>query len=178
MATGPRYQVGYRRKRDHKTNYKTRIRILQSGLPRLVVRPSNKHMLVELVTYRQDGDHVDATSTSKELVKNGWKHGTGNLPAAYLTGFMCGIKGRKKKIEEAILDFGMNTSVKGSRIYAALKGALDAGLKIVHDEKMLPPEDRIKGVHIASHNSKSKDITLDLAKIKEKIENDLKKQEG
>lgn len=175
MAKGPRYRVGYRRKRQQKTNYKSRIKILKSGLTRLVVRPSSKHMLVQMVTYKEDGDRIEVTVTSKELKKYGWTHSTGNIPAAYLTGLICGLKGKKKKIVEAILDLGMNTSVKGSRIYATLKGALDSGMNIKHDEKMLPTEDRLTGVHVASHMQKSKDITSDFNKTKEKIENDLKK---
>jgi large subunit ribosomal protein L18 len=175
MATGPTYRVDYRRKREQKTSYKNRMKILKSGLPRLVVRPSNKHLLVQLVEYREDGDVVAVTVKSTKLKEYGWKYATGNLPAAYLTGLLCGIAARKKNIAEAILDLGMNTSVHGSRIYAALKGALDGGLKISHDVKMLPPEDRIKGVHIASYVQKSKDMSSDVLKVKETIENESRK---
>ncbi|MBM3308815.1 MAG: 50S ribosomal protein L18 [Candidatus Altiarchaeales archaeon] len=178
MATGPTYRVDYRRKRESKTNYKKRIETLKSGLPRLVIRPSNKHVTVQLVRYHKDGDKVEVTSHSKDLKKHGWTHNTGNVPASYLTGFICGLKGRQKKIEEAIMDLGMNTSVKGSRIYAALKGALDGGIKVNHDGAVLPSEDRLKGTHIASYVKKSKDIASDLAKIKEKVQNDYGKQKS
>jgi len=47
-------------------------------------------------------------------------------------------------INEAILDAGMNRNVKNSRIYAALKGAIDSGLKVPHNEKVLPPMESIK----------------------------------
>jgi len=176
MATGPTYRVDYRRKRESKTNFKTRVETLKSGIPRLVIRPSNKHILVQLVKYSENGDLIQATAHSKDLTKQGWTHSTGNLCAAYLTGFACGLKGKQKKMEEAILDLGMNTSVKGSRIYAALKGALDSGLKLNHDAEMLPSEERVSGAHIASYVKKSKDIHSDLTKIKEKIQNDVGKQ--
>jgi len=175
MATGPTYRVDYRRKREQKTSYKNRMRILKAGLPRLIVRPSNKHLFAQIVTYQEDGDVAVVTVKSTELKKYGWKHATGNVPAAYLTGLLCGLSARKKNIEEAILDLGMNTSVHGSRIYAALKGALDGGLKISHDEKMLPSDDRIKGVHIASYVSKSKGITQDVLKVRESIENEFRR---
>jgi len=175
MATGPTYRVGYRRKRESKTNYKSRIKMLKSGLTRLVVRPSNKHILVQLVNYGEEGDKVEVTAKSTELGKHGWAHATGNLPAAYLTGFICGLKAKQKNVNEAILDFGMNVSAGSSRIYAALKGALDAGLDVKHDEKMLPSEERLSGAHITSYVEKSKNMVSDVANIKKKIENDLKK---
>jgi hypothetical protein len=37
---------------------------------------------------------------------------------------------------------------KKIHLYAALKGAIDAGLKIPYNEEILPSEDRIKGEHI------------------------------
>jgi len=43
------------------------------------------------------------------------------------------------------------TPVKGSRVFAALKGAVDAGLKVPHSESILPDESRIKGEHIAAY---------------------------
>ena len=175
MAKGPAYRVDYRRKRESKTNYKRRIDMLKSGTARLVIRPSNKHTLMQIVKYMENGDQVEVTTKSTELKKYGWKHATGNIPASYLTGLICGLKAKQKNISEAIIDLGMNTSVKGSRIYAALKGAVDSGLNIKHDEKTLPSEERLTGAHIASHVAKSKDIISDLSKVKEKIQNDLKK---
>lgn len=178
MAKGPTYRVDYRREREQKTNYKSRIRILNSGLPRLVVRPSNSHILVQVLSYGEDGDRVTSTATSRELAKYGWTHRTGNLPASYLTGLLCSLKCRGRNIGESIVDVGMNTSIGGSRIYAAVKGAIDGGLKIRHDEKMLPPEDRLSGVHITKHVHKSKDITSDFVKTREKIENEFKQREA
>ena len=68
-----------------------------------------------------------------------------------------------KKIEEAILDLGLQTSTKGSRIYAALKGVLDAGINIPHSKEILPSEDRIKGKHI------SEEVVKKFEDIKKKI---------
>jgi large subunit ribosomal protein L18 len=36
-------------------------------------------------------------------------------------------------------------------VYAALKGALDAGLKVPHSPDILPSEERIKGKHIIDY---------------------------
>jgi large subunit ribosomal protein L18 len=75
-----------------------------------------------------------------------------------LTGYLIGKNAVKKGIKEAILDIGLANSVKGGKIYAALKGVLDAGLNIPCSEDVLPNEESIKGVHIANYASKlSKD---------------------
>ena len=50
-----------------------------------------------------------------------------------------------------MLDIGFHTPVHGSTVFAVLKGALDAGLKVPHSEEALPSEDRIRGEHIASY---------------------------
>ena len=70
------------------------------------------------------------------------------MPSAYLLGLLVGLEAKKLKIKELILDIGLNQSVKGSSIYALLKGALDAGLSIPHSQEILPSEERIKGKHI------------------------------
>ena len=45
MATGPRYAVKFRRRREGKTDYKKRLNLLKSELPRFIVRISNKYIL-------------------------------------------------------------------------------------------------------------------------------------
>jgi len=46
--------------------------------------------------------------------------------------------------------------MKGSKIYAVLKGASDAGLEIPHSPDILPSEERIKGGHIVGYAQKLK----------------------
>ena len=55
---------------------------------------------------------------------------------------------RAKKHKEGVLDIGLYSSKKGARIYAALKGCVDAGLAIPHGEQVLPSQDRLRGEHI------------------------------
>lgn len=151
MAHGPTYKVDYRRKRKGLTNYRKRLKLLKSGLVRFVVRKSNNSTICQFVEYHEKGDKTLASFSSLQLKKYGYKGHTGNVPAAYLSGLACGLKAKKLKINNAILDTGLYTSTKGSVIYAALKGALDAGIKIPFDEKILPEERRIKGYHIADY---------------------------
>lgn len=152
MAHGPRYRVPFRRRREGKTDYHQRFNIIRSGWLRLVVRRSQKHMSVQVVEAQREGDYTKASSHSKELKKYGWNAATSNIPAAYLTGYLCGLRARKKGIEKAVLDLGLERVVKGSRIFAALAGAQDAGLVIPLSEEVLPPEERKKGKTIGVEN--------------------------
>jgi large subunit ribosomal protein L18 len=149
MAWKPTYTVQFRRRGEGKTDYKKRLALLKSNKPRLVVRRSNKSTNVQVIQYLKEGDKVLATANSKQLAKYGWKASGGNIPAAYLTGFLCGMKAKQAQVNEAVMDLGMVTPVKGSVSFAVLKGAVDAGLKVPHDEKAFPAEDRVNGKHIA-----------------------------
>jgi len=105
-------------------------------------------MIVQLVNADIVGDRTVASAMSGELGTYGWSASTGNLPAAYLTGLLAGRRAKERGIETAVLDLGLNPPIKGSRVYAALKGAIDAGLEVAHDSEILPDESRIKGQHI------------------------------
>ncbi|MBE0527532.1 MAG: 50S ribosomal protein L18, partial [Candidatus Thorarchaeota archaeon] len=148
MAHGPTYRVKFRRRREGKTNYYRRKSLLQSRRPRLVVRKTNTNTLVQIINASVVGDMTVASATASELSNHGWSASTGNLPAAYLTGFLAGLRAKNRGIKGAILDVGLNPPIKGSRIYAALKGAVDAGLEIPHSPEILPADDRISGEHI------------------------------
>lgn len=136
----------YRRKREGRTDYKKRLALLKSGLPRLVVRKSNGGIQAQLVTYDENGDKVLATARSTELAQHGWKGHAGNIPAAYLTGMLLAEK--TKTSSDVILDIGLQKHHKGGRLYAAAKGALDAGMKVRCSEDALPTEERLTGAHI------------------------------
>jgi len=95
-----------------------------------------------------------ASAHSSELKDFGWKAPCGNMSASYLTGLLAGQRAKAKGIARAILDLGLHSRVGGSRIFAAAKGALDAGLTIPHDKKILPPPERTRGKHIAEYSQK------------------------
>ncbi|MEK6886550.1 MAG: 50S ribosomal protein L18 [Nanoarchaeota archaeon] len=143
--------IPFRRKREGKTNYKKRIAFLTSEKPRLVIRKSLKNITAQIVIYEPKGDKVIASACSAELTKLGWKFSGGNIPAAYLVGFLAGKKAKTAKIGEAIADVGLYQPIKGSKLYAVLKGAIDAGLSVPHDETSLPKAERINGKHIADY---------------------------
>lgn len=140
-----------RRALNGHTNYRKRLRLVKSGKPRLVVRKSNKYVAVQLVESRRGGDYTALTVTTKTLKKYGWQGGGKNIPASYLAGLLAGKIALSKGYREAIADFGMQTPHPRSRVFAAIKGAIDAGLNIKVSEEMLPPEERLEGAHITDY---------------------------
>jgi large subunit ribosomal protein L18 len=148
MATGPRYRVPFRRRREGRTDYRHRAALVKSGKARAVVRRSNKHTTVQFVTYDSVGDRIVASAVSTELVKLGWTHSGDCSPGAYLTGYLAGKRALGKGVEEAVLDIGLRRPTRGCDLFAALKGVTDAGVEIPHDDGMIPPEERIKGRHM------------------------------
>lgn len=150
MAKNAIFTVSYRRKREGKTHFKKRLELLKSERVRLVIRRSNTAILVQFVEYQPDGDKVLLTFNSKKLETYGWKFSKSSVPASYLAGFAAGKLALQKKISDAILDLGLQTPLKGSRLYAALKGVVDAGVKVPCSDDIFPSDERIKGQHIAT----------------------------
>jgi large subunit ribosomal protein L18 len=148
MAHGPTYKVKFRRRREGKTNYYRRKRLLQSRGSRLVVRKTNNRVIVQVIDAKVVGDNTIASAISTELGGFGWAAGVANLPAAYLTGFLAGLRAKARGVDTAIMDVGLHPPIRGSKLYAALKGAVDAGLEVPHDSEVLPDESRTSGEHI------------------------------
>ncbi len=148
--------IPFRRKREGRTNYKKRLILLKSGTRRIIIRKTNQQMIIQIAEYAAQGDKVICGVNSNALVKLGWKYSCKNLPACYLAGLLLGKKALAKKVKEAVLDIGLQTPVVGSKIYAALKGAIDAGMDIPASEEVLPSPERLSGKSIASYFSTSK----------------------
>ncbi|MBS3122720.1 50S ribosomal protein L18 [Candidatus Woesearchaeota archaeon] len=167
MVNRKKVNVQYRRKREGRTNYYKRLKLLKSRTPRLVIRKSLKYLLLQLVEYQAAGDKVIISYNTKSLEKMGWKYSKKNLSAAYLGGLIMGKLALSKKVKEAILDAGLHTNVKGSKIYAAVKGVNDGGLVIPCGKEMYPSEDRLSGKHILTHFNKIKgQNTFQYSKLK------------
>jgi len=149
MKAGPRYHVKPRRHREGRTDYRRRLRLLKSRKTRIVVRKSLKNIRVQFVEYSPEGDKISISVVSSELVKNyNWKYSVSTIPAAYLTGLIAGKKAMKKGIKEGILDIGRYQPTKGNKLFATLKGVVDAGIQCPYDEGMIPSEERILGKHL------------------------------
>jgi large subunit ribosomal protein L18 len=158
MATGARYFVPFRRRREGRTDYYKRTALVVADAPRMVVRRTNRHVIIQLVTAHMDGDRTLVAANSAELEQYGYKGSTSSTPAAYLTGMLFAVKAKKANHERAILDIGLSRATKGARVFAALKGAVEAGLDVPHGEEILPSDERSKGAHIAAYNKNAVDI--------------------
>ena len=156
-----------RRRNEGKTDYPARLQMLHAGVPRLVVRKSNKYLLAQAVISREAQDTVVCGAHSDELISKGWSKDMHNslksVPAAYLTGFLLGTKIKKdhKDIQRLVVDLGIARSTKGSRLYAVVKGMIDAGFDVACSKEVIPSQDRIEGKHMKNK--------IDFAGIKAKI---------
>ncbi|KHG14330.1 60S ribosomal L5 [Gossypium arboreum] len=124
-----RFQVPYKRRREGKTDYRARIRLINQdknkyNTPkyRFVVRFSNKDVTAQIVSANIAGDMVLASAYSHELPRYGLEVGLTNYAAAYCTGLLLGR--RVLKMLE------MDDEYQGN-----VEGALDAGLDIPHSDK-------------------------------------------
>lgn len=161
MATSKRYALKFRRRREGRTDYKKRLALLKSREVRVVVRKSNKNTLVQFIQYQPDGDIVLASASTQQLESLGWKAATGNLPAAYLAGF---IAAQKAGVSYAIADFGMQHPEFGGRLFAAIQGVIDAGIDVPVSDDALPSEDRLSGAHI------DESIAAQIEAVKKKVQ--------
>ncbi|MCO5615098.1 hypothetical protein L7F22_069387 [Adiantum nelumboides] len=171
-----RYQVKYRRRREGRTDYQARKKLTSQAKDkynapkyRLVVRFSNRYVLVQIISAKIQGDAVLTQASSKELPRYGIKHGLGNWTAAYATGLLCarraltllGLADKYEGVTEpdgtmteteplgddeprpfkCFLDVGLKRTSTGARVFGALKGASDGGIFIPHSEKRFPGYD-------------------------------------
>ncbi|SCZ96321.1 BZ3500_MvSof-1268-A1-R1_Chr8-2g10116 [Microbotryum saponariae] len=90
-----RYQVKYRRRREGKTDYYARKRLVaqaknkyNSPKYRLVVRITNKDIICQIVSAKLQGDVVLTAAYAHELPRYGIEHGLTNWAAAYATGLL------------------------------------------------------------------------------------------
>ena len=158
------YSKILRRLRDEKTNYRKRKTMLMGRRDFITVNISNENTQVQILKPEMKGDKVLASAHSRFLVSKGWKGSRKSVPACYLTGYLAGKKALSKGAKDAILYSG--TKKYTQRMAAALKGVIDAGLKIPADPETLPSDDRINGEHLTVKN--------DIKQIKSAIDAEIK----
>ena len=149
-----------KRRKEGKTDYSKRIKLLKSGRPRVLFRKTNRYIISQYVISKEAKDKVIIGVNSKSLLKYGWpKEKTGSLKslsASYLTGYLMGKKILKNKLEEPIVDFGMIRTIHKTKVFAFLKGLIDSGIKIKCKEEAFPEEKRIikEGIKVDEIKSK------------------------
>lgn len=139
-----------RRRREGKTNYKKRKIAIMRKLPFVSVFFGRKNIFVQISSAQKEGDRTLVATHSRELIKYGWLGSRKNIPAAYLTGLLTGLKA-KDKVEQTFLYIGLKRFQHNSRLTALIKGLLDAGVSIPADKEILNSEENIKGKHISDY---------------------------
>ncbi|KAK2744159.1 60S ribosomal protein L5 [Myotisia sp. PD_48] len=98
-----RYQTKFKRRREGKTDYYARKRLVtqaknkyNSPKYRLVVRFTNRDVITQIVSSDLNGDKVFACAYSHELKRYGIKNGLTNWAAAYATGLLLARRTLKK----------------------------------------------------------------------------------
>lgn len=146
-----------RRRSEAKTDYNARLSLLMSKSARLVIRKTNNYIIAQIVKSDIAQDSVIVGVSSKDLLQHGWptSHAGSlrSLAAAYLTGLLLAEKA-KTSVKNAILDMGMQRNVKGSRIFATLRGFIDGGISVPHNPTSLPDDKRIE------HNARTREIFI------------------
>ena len=154
-----------RRRREGKTDYKNRLNLLKSELPRIVIRRSNNYFMIQAVESHEAQDKVLLTVTSKELIKEGWdakhKGSLKSIPAGYLTGILFANKLDKSK--KYIADLGLAKTLYGNRLFAVLAGIVEGGVDINVNEEVFPSEERLNGEHL------NDDVKKNISKVKSKL---------
>jgi large subunit ribosomal protein L18 len=148
--------MAFKRRREWKTDYQQRLGLLKSGKPRLVVRRSLDSIHVQFILSESAGDKTVVDVMSNNLRKFGWKGHGGNISSAYLVGYLAGHMAAKNGIKEAVVDIGLQNSVKFSSLYAAAAGAKDAGIDVKVNKSVLPAKERLHGKHVADYAEKLK----------------------
>jgi large subunit ribosomal protein L5e len=136
-----RYQVKYRRRREGKTDYYARRRLIiqdknkyNSPKYRFVVRITNKDIICQVAYAKLAGDVIMAAAYAHELPRYGIKLGLTNYAAAYATGLLLA----RRLLQKLKLDtkYQGNTKVDGSTYLVEkaengprpFKALLDVGL--------------------------------------------------
>ncbi|KAF2005700.1 60S ribosomal protein L5-B [Amniculicola lignicola CBS 123094] len=122
-----RYQVKYKRRRQGKTDYYARKRLITQAKNkynapkyRLVVRFTNKDIIAQVITSELGGDKVFMAAYAHELKRYGITHGLTNWAAAYATGLLLARRVLKKLeldddfkgVEEADGEFNLTEAVE------------------------------------------------------------------
>jgi large subunit ribosomal protein L18 len=141
-----------RRRKENKTDYLKRLKLLKGEKPRIIFRKTNRYIISEYITSKEAQDSVVFGFDSRKLEEYGWpKNAQGSLKsvtASYFTGYLTGKNIIKKKLDMPILDAGMNRAIHKNKIFAFLKGLIDSGIKINCKKEFFPQEERIKGEHL------------------------------
>ncbi|KAG9149555.1 hypothetical protein Leryth_014337 [Lithospermum erythrorhizon] len=135
-----RYQVKFKRRREGKTDYRARTRLINQdknkyNTPkyRFVVRFTNKDIIAQIISATITGDMVLASSYAHELPRYGLEVGLTNYAAAYCTGLLLARRVLKTlemdaEYEGNVEATGEDYSVEPADTRRPFRALLDVGL--------------------------------------------------
>lgn len=130
-----RFQVKFRRRREGKTDYRARKRLITQdqnkyGSPkyRLVVRFTNRYVIAQIVYAEIDSDKVLAHATSAELPRYGLSNGLKNYAAAYCTGLLVARRLLKK--------LGLDEIYEGIEVTGEINKCEDENNKVFYVQEL------------------------------------------
>ncbi|KAK2651185.1 hypothetical protein Ddye_018674 [Dipteronia dyeriana] len=135
-----RFQVKFKRRREGKTDYRARIRLINQdknkyNTPkyRFVVRFTNKDIIAQIISATIAGDLVLASAYAHELPRYGLEVGLTNYAAAYCTGLLLARRVLKKlemdeEYEGNVEATGEDFSVEPADSRRPFRALLDVGL--------------------------------------------------
>ncbi|KAL2488407.1 60S ribosomal protein L5-2 [Forsythia ovata] len=135
-----RFQVKYKRRREGKTDYRARIRMINQdknkyNTPkyRFVVRFTNQDIIAQIVSASIAGDMVLAAAYAHELPRYGLEIGLTNYAAAYCTGLLLARRVLKtlemdEEYEGNVEATGEDFSVEPAESRRPFRALLDVGL--------------------------------------------------
>ncbi|KAK4268093.1 hypothetical protein QN277_024796 [Acacia crassicarpa] len=135
-----RYQVKFKRRREGKTDYRARIRLINQdknkyNTPkyRFVVRFTNKDIIAQITSASIAGDIVLAAAYAHELPRYGLEVGLTNYAAAYCTGLLLARRVLKmlemeEEYEGNVEATGEDYSVEPAETRRPFRALLDVGL--------------------------------------------------
>ncbi|KAJ3687998.1 hypothetical protein LUZ61_017162 [Rhynchospora tenuis] len=135
-----RYQVKFKRRRQGKTDYRARIRLINQdknkyNTPkyRFVVRFTNKDIIAQIISATISGDIVMTSAYAHELPRYGLEVGLTNYAAAYCTGLLLARRVLQKlemdsEYEGQVEATGEDYQVEPSETRRPFRALLDVGL--------------------------------------------------
>merc|ERR1712205_181622 len=139
-----RFQVKYKRRREGKTDYYARKRLVSQdknkfATPkyRFVVRFTNKDIICQVISSKIKGDITHAAAYAHELPRYGLKVGLTNYSAAYCVGLLCARRLLKKYNLDSTFEGTAEVTAEFEDCYVhgnddeknAFHALLDVGLK-------------------------------------------------
>jgi len=136
-----RFQVKFRRRREGKTDYRARKRMVTQAKNkyntpkyRMIVRLTNTDVICQYAYAKLEGDHIVCAAYSHEVPKYGVKVGLTNYAAAYCTGLLLARRLLRKfklddiykGVEQVTGEYFLQEDEEGKP--GTFRGCLDVGL--------------------------------------------------